>query len=235
MTEFKNFNKDNNVEKPSNWGAEAILIDTEWLGLRAVKKIRTAKSYRIKELDEHLRRSRTIIEARLLHIAKEVGVRTPYIYEINLNKKTIIMERIDGIPVKDLLNNRNFEFNKKLTLVKKIGRLVGLLHNNHIIHGDLTTSNIIIKDDEIVFIDFGLGKISKDIEDKGVDFLLMKKCFVSTHTDHWKEFFYAFQEGYKETMKNALSIFRRALKIEARGRHLHEDQLINDYKYLHRH
>jgi len=225
-------NEVSEIKTYDNWGAEAILVKIDWLGFKAIKKVRIAKKYRIKELDEHLRKSRTIIESRLLHMAKEVGVRTPYIYEVNINKKTIIMEYIEGIQTKDFLNNPQISLQNKLSLVKSIGKYVGLLHKNHIIHGDLTTSNIILKEREIIFIDFGLGKFSKDIEDKGVDFLLMKKCFISTHTDHWKEFFFAFQDGYMETMNQALAVFNRAIKIEARGRHLHEQKIISAYKHI---
>ena len=106
---------------------------------------------------------------------------------------------------------------------------MGKLHSGEIIHGDLTTSNILLKDNKITFIDFGLGKFSSAVEDHAVDILLIKKCFTSTHTNRDKQFFKAFQDGYKLSKDNANSVFKRAVKVEARGRHLKEDQVKGDY------
>ena len=72
-------------------------------------------------------------------------------------------------------------------------------------------------------------RFSQAIEDKAVDILLMKKCFTSTHTQFEKEFFFAFQEGYKITMKQAINVFKRSAKAEARARHLKEEHVIGDY------
>lgn len=217
-----------NPIKSDNWGAEAILVKEKWFGYNSIKKIRIPKNYRIKQLDMELRNSRTITESKLLTAAKNIGVLTPYIYEIDLSSSTIIMEDIKGIIVKDALYS-DISLERKIEIVYEIGKHVGNLHNNDLIHGDLTTSNILLRGDDLVFIDFGLGKFSKAIEDIAVDILLIKKCFISTHTENSKEFFFSFQEGYKETMTKAKSVFRRAIKVEARGRHLKEDQIIKDY------
>jgi Kae1-associated kinase Bud32 len=210
------------------WGAEAFLYIENWHGFEVIKKVRLPKSYRIQDIDVELRTSRTITESKLLAAAKNSGVETPTIFEIDLDETSIIMERIDGILTKEWLKSCD-DFEKQKNLVKLIGKDVGTLHSNEIIHGDLTTSNIIKKDEKIFFIDFGLGKFSQAIEDKAVDILLMKKCFTSTHTKHEKEFFFAFQEGYLSNMKQAVSVFRRAAKAEARARHLKEDQVISHY------
>ena len=220
--------KQNNTRIEHKWGAEAILEEGKWFDLDVIRKIRIAKTYRIAQLDNELRNSRTIIESRLLIAAKKMGVSTPYIYEVDLENATIVMENIEGNIIKDVLysdvSNKN-----KYEIVKEIGRLVGKLHSGEIIHGDLTTSNIILRDDKITFIDFGLGKFSSAVEDHAVDILLIKKCFTSTHTNKEKEFFKAFQEGYKLTKSNANSILKRAIKVEARGRHLKENQVKGDY------
>ncbi len=222
----ENSSKDNlSIDK---WGAEAILSKSEWLDYKAMKKVRIPKKYRIAPLDVELRKSRTVTESKLLISAKKSGVLTPYVFEIDIVNTTIIMEDIDGILVKDILDSE-VELQKKLNVVKEIGKQVGKLHNNDIIHGDLTTSNILELDTKLVFIDFGLGKFSSAIEDKAVDILLIKKCFISTHTEYSRELFLAFQEGYKETVNNFKTIFKRAVKVEARGRHLNEEQLFSDY------
>ncbi|MFW9852763.1 MAG: KEOPS complex kinase/ATPase Bud32 [Candidatus Thorarchaeota archaeon] len=220
--------KEVSEDSVNRWGAEAILVKDKWFDFDVMRKIRTPKKYRISQIDDELRNSRTIIESRLLIAAKKIGVQTPFIFEIDIDKATIVMEFINGKLVKDILKADETKKNK-VDVVKELGRLVGKLHTNDIIHGDLTTSNIVKSGNKLVFIDFGLGKFSKAIEDKAVDILLIKKCFISTHTQIWRELFFSFQEGYYENMKNAKSILKRVIKVEARGRHLREDQVISDY------
>ncbi len=58
------------------------------------------------------------------------------------------------------------------------------MHEAGVVHGDLTTSNIMIKNDEnhsIVFIDFGLASTQPNIEDKAVDLYVLERAFISTH------------------------------------------------------
>jgi len=210
------------------WGAEAIIVKSKWFGLEIIKKIRVSKEYRLKQIDESLRQSRTIAETRLLVASKKAGIKTPYVFEVDLENHIIIMENINGEKVKEVLY-KGILLDEKLKLVYTIGELVGKLHKNDIIHGDLTTSNIIFYKDILYFIDFGLGKFSKTIEDKAVDVLLMKKCFTSTHSEYSKEFFFAFQKGYKKIVSNSTSILKRTLKAEARGRHLKESDINCDY------
>jgi len=223
-----NSNLDYRNTDHKTWGAEAFLFEEQWFDFDVIKKVRVPKSYRIKDIDSELRRSRTITESKLLAAAKNVGVHTPTIFEIDLEETSIIMERVEGQLVKEWLKS-SLDLEEQKKLVKLIGKNVGILHSNDIIHGDLTTSNIIKQGEKIFFIDFGLGKFSQAIEDKAVDILLMKKCFTSTHTKYDKEYFFAFQEGYLTTMSQAVSVFRRAAKAEARARHLKENQVIDHY------
>jgi len=121
----------------------------------------------------------------------------------------IIMEKLDGPQVKDVLDAR---------LAKIIGRQLGVLHKNNIIHGDLTTSNMIVVGDEVFFIDFGLSVTSLKDEDKAVDIHLFKQALESKHHALAQEAFVAFVKGYKETYPKE-SIFARLEQVEARGRH----------------
>lgn len=210
------------------WGAEAIIVEGKWFGLEIIKKIRVSKEYRIKQIDESLRQNRTIAETRLLVASKKAGIKTPHVFEVDLENHIITMENIKGEKVKEVLSKEIF-LDEKLNLVYTIGELVGKLHKNDIIHGDLTTSNILFFEDNLYFIDFGLGKFSKTIEDKAVDVLLMKKCFTSTHSEYSKEFFFAFQKGYKKIVSNSASILKRTIKAEARGRYLKESDINCDY------
>ena len=94
------------------WGAEAILVKDKWFDFDVMRKIRTPKKYRINQIDDELRNSRTIIESRLLIAAKKIGVQTPFIFEIDMNKATIVMEYIQGKLVKDILKADGSKKNK---------------------------------------------------------------------------------------------------------------------------
>lgn len=197
-------------------GAEAHLYLEEWYGRKVIIKRRIPKAYRVRELDEKLRRDRTIREARLLSDARKAGVPTPIIYSIDLIENTIIMDFIQGSPVKTIIQNMSEK--EKKNIFTHIGILIGRLHNAGIIHGDLTTSNMILKN-KIYFIDFGLGDYSTEIEDKGVDLHLMRRALQSTHYAFAESGFEAVLEGYKKTEKESGDVIQRMNEIEKRGRY----------------
>ena len=76
-------------------GAEAYLFKEEWYGKTVIRKFRIPKSYRLPELDIKLRTYRTVHEARMYNEARKVGVPTPIVYSVNLEKTTLIYEYID--------------------------------------------------------------------------------------------------------------------------------------------
>jgi TP53 regulating kinase-like protein len=198
-------------------GAEAYLYLEEWYDRKVVIKKRVSKSYRVPELDERLRKDRTVKEARLLSDARKAGVPTPMIYSIDLAENTIIMDFIQGSPVKTVIQNMSGR--EKNNLFTHIGILIGRLHNAGIIHGDLTTSNMILHNSSIYFIDFGLGDYSTEIEDQGVDLHLMNRALQSTHYAYAELGFKAVLEGYKKTMSNSEDVIGRMNEIEKRGRY----------------
>jgi TP53 regulating kinase-like protein len=158
-----------------------------------------------------------------MHSAKEAGVPTPTIFMINLAESTIVMEFIEGKQIKQILNNLSKE--ERLQLCQRIGVLIGRLHKNGIIHGDLTTSNMILTpEDKIVFVDFGLGEYSKELEVKGVDMHLMKRAFQSTHYKFAQECFEAVMQGYAEIVgeEEAKNVLGKIAEIEKRGRYIAE-------------
>jgi len=112
-----NVDTQNSIRKHDSWGAEAFLFKEQWFGFEVIKKVRSPKKYRIKDIDIELRNSRTITESKLLIAAKKVGVKTPSIFEINLEDTSIIMENIDGVLVKEWLKNCD-DFPKQSELVK---------------------------------------------------------------------------------------------------------------------
>ncbi len=206
------------LELPSHLkakGAEANIYNGTWLHYNAIIKERIKKDYRIKEIDEDLRRFRTRNEAKLFNEAKKCGVLTPLLFDINLKRTSIKMENITGKPLNDIIENLDPSERKKIC--ERIGENIAKLHEHGIIHGDLTTSNIIMEGNDLVFIDFGLGKFSKETEDRGVDLLVLKKALKSTHYNMWRECFKKVLKGYEK--KSSIEIESKIKEIEDRGRY----------------
>lgn len=197
-------------------GAEANLYEDEWLNHDVFIKERILKSYRIPEIDHRLRKERTRKEAKLLGESKRCGVKTPLIYDINKKQNTLTLEKIYGRMIKNVFETVDTERIKNIS--RKIGENVAKLHNCGIIHGDLTTSNLILEDDKIVFIDFGLGKNSDLIEDKGVDLLVFKKAISGIHYKIADLCFSEILKGY-EIAENYEETVRKIEEIEGRGRY----------------
>ena len=188
-------------------GAESNIVRASYLGERAVVKDRIPKGYRIPEIDDKIRRARTREEARLLSDAKRAGVRTPVLYDVDLDDKAIVMEEIDGPMLKDVIDDG---------LAFEIGREIAKLHSADIIHGDITTSNILLQDGRLVFIDFGLGRYSPLKEDKAVDLLVLKKSLQSIDYNLALKYFDLILKGYgNKSIANTIS------DIESRGRYTH--------------
>ncbi|MDR0797283.1 MAG: Kae1-associated serine/threonine protein kinase [Nitrososphaerota archaeon] len=204
-------------------GAEANLYLANWHGKKVVIKIRAQKKYRAEVLDSQIRSCRTIHEAQLLHQTKIFGVTTPLVYMVNIPEATIVMEYINGIQVKQYINKASKEECKKVCL--QIGELVGKLHKENFIHGDLTTSNMILNKHGTVFlVDFGLGEKSAEIEAKGVDLHLLKRTLQSTHFAFWEACFNEVLTGYSLILGDKISekIYEKIREIEKRGRYVEE-------------
>lgn len=160
-------------------------------------------------------------EPQIIHKAKEAGVSTPTIFMVDVVDATIIMEFVEGKQVKQILNDLTEE--QRIQLCRCIGNLIGHLHGQGIIHGDLTTSNMILTPHgRIVFVDFGLSEISRELEVRGVDLHLMKRAFQSTHYKYAKECFEAAMEGYAEVLGDTVArdVLEKIREIEKRGRYV---------------
>lgn len=204
-------------------GAEADLwLDPNWNGVKALIKRRGEKRYRHPELDREIRRARTIHEASIIHRAKEAGVPTPLIYQVDPEAATIVMEFVEGDRVRDTVESMADD--ERRSLFASIGGLAGQLHKAGIVHGDLTTSNIIKTRDGIVFIDFGLSEVSVETEKRGVDLNLMRRMLTSTHFRHAEELFCAFKEGYRRALGGeADEALDRMEEIVRRGRYVERE------------
>ena len=196
-------------------GAEADLYQTKWQNSKAILKIRKIKNYRNSLLDLKIRKQRTIKECQMISFVKSFGIHTPLIYFVNLKTTSIMMQEIPGTPVHDLSESKIVEVSKD------IGKLVGTLHKNGVMHGDLTTSNFILFKNTVFVIDFGLSQNTIKSEDHAVDLRLIKEILNSAHAkimlSSWKNFLH----GYKSIVGNSYyaKITRLVVDIENRGRY----------------
>ena len=204
-------------------GAEASLYLAEWHDKKVIMKRRLPKKYRLSQLDERIRSYRTIHEPQLIHEARKAGVPTPIIFLVDVKQATIIMEFIEGKLVKQLLDK--VSESQRLSLCVEIGESIGRLHSSGIIHGDLTTSNMIqTSEGKVFFLDFGLGEKSKELEARGVDLHLMKRALQSTHFRFAEECFNAVVKGYSEILDGEMvkNVLAKIEEIERRGRYVSE-------------
>ncbi|WFN36557.1 bifunctional N(6)-L-threonylcarbamoyladenine synthase/serine/threonine protein kinase [Methanomicrobium antiquum] len=203
------YGKANLIENGTARGAEAVVTI---LGDDYVVKRRLSKGYRNKELDRQLIAERTRAEARVISLARRGGVLTPIIKDVT--DDSLVMENIKGDMLKLVLTDDN---------VFNAGILVGRLHKCGIIHGDLTTSNIIVggKSGHVCYlIDFGLSYISSETESRGVDVHVFFQTLESTAPGH-DNLAVSFSEGYKSAFVDADSVLERVLEIKQRARYLH--------------
>jgi len=204
-------------------GAEASLYLEEWQGRKMIMKRRLPKAYRLSALDETIRVQRTVHEPQIIHRAKEAGVPTPTIYLVDIPNANIIMEFIEGKQVKQILNDLSQA--ERTRICRHIGTLIGRLHSHDIVHGDLTTSNMILTSHGKVFlVDFGLSERSSELEARGVDLHLMKRALQSTHYRCAKECFEVVMAGYSEVVGKdaAEDVLNKIREIERRGRYVSE-------------
>lgn len=183
-------------------GAEAKVFSTRLFGVDAVVKQRHAKAYRIKELDETLRATRTRKEAKAMLRAYEAGVNVPRI--LGVGKFSIYMERKSGRLMKDS-RMKDMDF-------RKLGSLLALMHGADVVHGDFTPANVMIHGKELCVIDFGLSDISSSVEDKALDLLLMKRSVGEPQ-------YRIFARAYAKGLSNSKQILARLAEVERRGRY----------------
>jgi Kae1-associated kinase Bud32 len=198
-------------------GAEAEIRVSNYLGMEVVQKRRLPKHYRIPEIDRALISYRTREESKLFLEARAAGVSVPLIYDVDLQAGVITMEYVKGKRVKDILNTLSEPDRRRLCQL--IGRSIGLLHSHDIIHGDITTSNMILSDGGVTFIDFGLGCKSIELEAKGVDLHVLMEAFESTHSQRPDCFQDTFTGYQREFVGDADAVLKKIDEIVQRGRY----------------
>ncbi len=203
-------------------GAEATLRAVEWMGLPALLKERDAKRYRPKALDERLRKERTRTEARLLVDARRLGVRTPIVYDLDVAQHRLVLERLDGPTLKQLLEDPALPPEQLVRAVRAFGAALGRLHAGGIAHGDLTSSNVLFPDGPSgapALLDLSMGTRSPGLEELGIDLHLVEEDLKALHprSDALER---AFLEGYAEGNPNgAADVRARARTIKGRVRY----------------
>jgi len=195
------------MEKQIDQGAEAKIF----LDGNTIIKDRVKKSYRLDIIDDKLRKFRTRREAKVMNKLEEINFPAPRLQHMSDTTMQIRMDLVNGNKLRDIL------YKNPIALSEEMGEKIGIMHTNDIIHGDLTTSNMIL-DHEIKFIDFGLSFFSSKEEDKAVDLHLLRQALESKHYNVWEKCFEAALKGYRQTNDNHIAILKRLDKVESRGR-----------------
>ena len=208
-------------------GAEAEIYKGIFYGYPAIKKVRFPKKYRHPVLDIKIRRTRTRREARLLNLAKKANVPAPYVFYVNELECILIMEFIEGDLLRRTIRNLEIigDIDRALEYIHMSGKLLARLHEAGIIHGDYTTSNIIVTPKgELFVIDFGLGYFtgSSDPEDYAVELRVFSRGLEIYHYGMYNKYWSAFLEGYREENARAETIIQRTKEIFMRGRYVVE-------------
>jgi len=190
------------------------------MGIPVVVKVRFRKDYMDKRLAERLIKSRTAIESKILFDANRAGVRAPLPLYVDVDNGIIAMEYIEGNTLKNELEARprDWVFEKACEL----GKIVCKLHNSDIIHGDLTTSNVIVENNELCIVDFGLAFYSKRPEDKAVDLRVLERAVTSTHPTLKEDFMSVMIRCYQQCLVDGERVLERYERISLMGRYVRE-------------
>ena len=201
-------------------GAEADLYLTKIGPWKAVEKRRVSKTYRIMQLDQRIRKERTIREAAALSEVKKAGVRAPTVLSVDLEDYSISMSYLEGEVARTFLDR--LPRKKSAEIFREIGRQIGQLHKSGLVHGDMTTSNLIVSSDDLPYIlDFGMSSHSTDPEDRGTDLHLLNRSISTSHLVDWKWSEGLILRGYMEILgeKEATLSVRKQREIARRGRY----------------
>jgi len=187
----------------------------------AVYKMRKPLLYRLPELDKLIRSQRTVHEAQLIHESKLAGVSAPHLYYLSPQDALLVMEYIDGERLKTVLLEAGLKKARLDELGEEFGRSIAKLHAAGIMHGDLTTSNVIVDGGVLSLIDFGLAVHSKKLEDQAVDLRLIKETLTGAHNSVSERFLQSLMSGYSAVLgrERAEAATRKLAEIERRGRY----------------
>lgn len=203
-------------------GAEARVFESTFVGRRSIVKERFSKKYRHPTLDSKLTVKRLNAEARCMTKARRLGVTTPVLYAVDPILHSLTFEYVDGPPVKDILlgfGSSGIDEEKMADIAFQIGVAIGKIHDGGLIHGDLTTSNMLIRSgtNQLVLIDFGLSFTSTLPEDKAVDLYVLERALLSMHSS-CGNVMDRILAAYKKSSKQWSSTWNKLAQVRQRGR-----------------
>ena len=203
-------------------GAEARVYRGRFQDKPVIVKERFPKTYRLPALDQKLSQRRMNQEVRSMARCRKHGIRVPEVYRTDTQKRLIYMEDIsDGVTLKEhlqLVGGPESDASRT-ALMEHIGQILAKMHDFDIIHGDLTTSNMIYdrETNNLTLIDFGLSFVSGLAEDKGVDLYVLERAFLSTHPNT-EELFQRLLDSYSRGLTNSKSVIQKLDEVRLRGR-----------------
>ena len=201
-------------------GAEARIYSCKFFGKPCILKERFTKKYRVAELDQKITQQRINQEARTMARCRRHGIACPAVYHVDNEKKSIYMEHVtDGETVRDFIHVSQQEGKDFSALAHKIAAALAAMHECDVIHGDLTTSNMIYNEaaDKLTLIDFGLSSVSNLTEDKGVDLYVLERAILSSHPNT-EGFFQLVLSEYQHSSSKAASVINKLDEVRMRGR-----------------
>ena len=201
-------------------GAEARVYVGRFLERDVIIKERFSKAYRVPALDQKLTKNRMGQEARSMARSRRHGVRAPAVYHLDFERRLIFMEYItEGVLIKEYINSVVSDRDAVVEVMQMIGSVLARLHDANVIHGDLTTSNMIVEttSKQITLIDFGLSYVSALPEDKGVDLYVLERAFLSTHPST-ETLFQQLLDSYTAASKNSQAVVKKLDEVRLRGR-----------------
>ncbi|KAG4435929.1 serine/threonine-protein kinase bud32 [Cadophora sp. M221] len=228
-------------------GAEALLFRSTYLlpDLPCALKYRPSKPYRHPILDQRLTKHRILSEARVLVKCRKEGVAVPAVYALDELKGWLMIEWIEGEVVRVRLNEwlkrrkdagikEGVDDEELVGLMRRVGDAVGKLHAVGVVHGDLTTSNLMLRpwskermngsapedkvlNGEIVLIDFGLASQNSQDEDRAVDLYVLERAFGSTHP-RAESLFKEVLSAYGKSFKGGNVVLKKLEEVRMRGR-----------------
>ncbi|XP_076604903.1 EKC/KEOPS complex subunit TP53RK [Chaetodon auriga] len=209
-------------------GAEARVYRAQFLGKPTIVKERFPKRYRHPSLDEKLTHRRTVQEVRSILRCRRAGILAPVVYFVDYNSHCIFLEEIMGSStvrdhIASIQRANSCKEPELERLAERVGQILAKMHDEDVIHGDLTTSNMLLRcgpengESDLILIDFGLSYISALPEDKGVDLYVLEKAFLSTHPNT-EALFEKLLKSYTASSKKSSAVIKKLDEVRLRGR-----------------
>ncbi|KAH9258720.1 Kae1-associated kinase Bud32 [Batrachochytrium salamandrivorans] len=203
-------------------GAEAkVYLARDPDSCPAIIKDRLPKPYRHPELDKKLSKKRFRGEVKAMQKASEGAggrFKVPRVDAVDYSKQRIRMEYVEGQTTKQFFDS-GAEGREKVAGL--IGKAVGALHDLGIVHGDLTTSNLMMANeggqDVLTVIDFGLAYFTKSVDDFAVDLYVLERAFLSTHPNS-EALFAVVLDSYASHCAVGDKVRAQLIEVQQRGR-----------------